>query len=329
MWAAYIDELGPPDAIRYGALPVPEPGPTDVLVRVHAVAVNPVDTMIRSGRYRTPLDFPFVIGRDLVGRVADVGSQVTGFAIGDPVWCNSLGHDGRQGAAAQYARVAADRLYPLAPGADPIELVAVAHPAATAYLALKVHAHLQPGETVLIAGAGGHVGRAATVLAVHAGAKVIATASADDLTDCRALGASVALDYHDPDLPRLIREAAPDGVDVHLDTSGHHDFVLAASLLARRGRVILMAGSGQRPAFPVRELYINDASVLGFAISNATTDDLAAAAAEINALVEEGLLAPRLIEDLPLSDAATAHARLETGQARGVRLILEPPNEEL
>ena len=102
MWAAFIDGLGPPDTIRYGALPVPEPGPTDVLVRVHAVAVNPVDTMIRSGRYRTLVDFPFVIGRDLVGRVAELGSQVTGFAIGDPVWCNSLGHDGRQGACLLY-----------------------------------------------------------------------------------------------------------------------------------------------------------------------------------------------------------------------------------
>lgn len=95
--AAYITGHGSPDAIRVGELPVPEPGPTDVIVRTEALAVNHVDTFVRSGSYRTHTPFPFVIGRDLVGTVAARGAGVAEFRAGDRVWCNSLGHDGSTG----------------------------------------------------------------------------------------------------------------------------------------------------------------------------------------------------------------------------------------
>lgn len=323
MYAAFIRECGPPDVIRFDTMPVPRPGPTDVLVRVEAVSVNHVDTFVRSGAYATARPFPFVVGRDLVGTVAVRGAGVVGFEVGDRVWCNSLGHAGRQGAAAQYAVVPSDRLYPLAPEADSVTTVAVAHPAATAYLALHTHGRLQAGETVLIAGAAGHVGRAAMTLA-H-GARIIATASAADLETCRALGADVALDYRDPDLADRLRDVAPEGVDVHLDTSGHHDLDLATGLLAPRGRIVLMAGLGARPELPVGALYTRDAQIVGFAISSATTVELAAAAARINQLVADGSLTPGVVEHLPLSATAHAHRRLESGAAQGVRLILHPP----
>lgn len=116
MRAAYVTELGAADVIRVGELPVPAGGPTDVLVRVEVVAVNPVDTMVRSGAYPTPTPFPFVIGRDLVGTVAEASPGAAGFAPGDRVWCNSLGHGGRQGSFAEYAVVPAERLYPLPAG---------------------------------------------------------------------------------------------------------------------------------------------------------------------------------------------------------------------
>lgn len=153
MLAAYITELGSADAIRVGRLPVPQPGPTDVLVHAQAVAVNAVDTFVRSGTYRTPTPFPFVLGRDLVGTVAAVGPGAAPFRVGQAVWCNSLGHGGRQGACAEYAVVPADRLYALPPGVDPVAAVAAVHPAATAYLGLFIHAHLRPGETVFVGGA--------------------------------------------------------------------------------------------------------------------------------------------------------------------------------
>jgi len=134
MHAAFIERLGPPEHIRYGELPAPRPGPTDVLVDVLATTVNPVDTFVRSGVFRTPMDFPFVISRDLVGVVAAAGPGAPGFAVGDLVWCNSLGHGGRQGAAADQVVVPVDRLYHLPDGVLPTDAVTVVHPAATAYL---------------------------------------------------------------------------------------------------------------------------------------------------------------------------------------------------
>lgn len=325
MWAAWIDELGPPDRIRYGELPTPTCGATDVLVRVEAVAVNPVGTFVRSGAYRTPISFPFVIGRDLVGTVASYGSDANRFVLGERVWCNSLGHAGRQGAAAQYAAAPADRLYRLPDGVDLVNAVAVAHPAATAYLALTVHAGLIGGETVYIAGGAGHVGGAAILLAARAGARVIASASAGDLDRCRSLGADIALDYRDPDLARLIRAAAPEGVHVHLDTSGHQDLETVVDLLAEHGRVVVMATLGAEATLPVRALYQRDGSVIGFVISNASVAELAAAAKRINQLLADGSLGPREVEELPLAKAAEAHRRLEAGEARGRRLVLQPP----
>ena len=324
MHAAFIDRLGPADSIRYGVLPVPVPEAEQVLVRVEAVSVNPVDTFVRSGAYDTPLPFPFVIGRDLAGQVAALGESVRDFAVGDRVWTDSLGHAGRQGAAAEYAVVETERLYPLLDGVDPVEMAATAHAAATAYLALHVHGDLRAGETALVAGAAGNVGRAAIQVAVDAGARVIATASAADLDSCLALGAVEAFDYRDPELARRLRHAAPAGVHVHLDTSGHHDLDLAIGLLASRGRLILMPGLGRRPELPVGALYTRDAQIRGFAISTAFVEELAEGAALINRLVSDGRLAPPAIEELPLSAAADAHARMESGDVHGVKLVLRP-----
>ncbi|MGW1199188.1 NADPH:quinone reductase [Streptomyces sp. NPDC002536] len=315
MRAAYTEELGPPEVIRYGELPVPQPGPTDVVVEVTATAVNHVDTFVRSGAWRTPVAFPFVVGRDLVGTVAEAGPGAPGFRPGDRVWCNSMGHDGRQGAAAESVVVPADRLYRLPDGVDPVEAAALAHPAATAYLALFTHGRLRAGETVLIAGAAGNVGSALVVMAAQAGARVVATARADDAEYCRSLGASEVIDYRDP------QASYPGGIDVYVDTSARNDLPSAVELLAKRGRVVVMAGLRTRPVLPVGPLYLKDCSVIGFAISQATTSELAEAAAAINRLMAAGLLRPRAVEVLPLSAAAEAHRRIEAGEVRG-KLVL-------
>ena len=147
MAAAYITELGPAESIRVGELPVPRPGPTDVLVAVDAVAVNPVDAFIRAGGYRTPTPFPVIIGRDLVGTV--VHAQDAGrLRDRERRPGNSLGHDGRQGSFARFAVVPTDRLYPLPAAVDPLDAVGVAHPAGTAYLAWFRHGELRPGDAV-------------------------------------------------------------------------------------------------------------------------------------------------------------------------------------
>ena len=162
MPAAYIEHTGPAEAIIAGELPVPQPGPRQVLVRVEAVAVNPVDTYIRAGSFATTLHFPVIIGRDLVGHVAALGPQVTGFAPDEAVWTNSLGYDDRQGSSSAYSVVDQDRLYPLPTGVDPIQAAAVIHLATTAYIGLvqrMVERHTVKGRVVLRVGVIGSAGQ--------------------------------------------------------------------------------------------------------------------------------------------------------------------------
>jgi NADPH:quinone reductase-like Zn-dependent oxidoreductase len=322
MRAAYLTELGPADAIQVGELPVPAPGPTDVLVAVEAVVVDPVDTLVRSGAFPTPTPFPFVIGRDLVGTVAAAGPGAAGFAAGERVWCNSLGHGGRQGSFAEYAVVPAERLYHLPAGVDPVAAVAVLHPAATAWLALFRHGGLRPGEVVYVGGAAGNVGTAATSLARAGGARVLAGARPEDAGWCRAAGADEVVDYRDPDLPGRLRALAPEGIGLYLDTSGRLDLAAAVDLLALRGRVVLIAGREQRLTLPAGALYTHDRRVVGMAISRAGVEELAEAAAVVNQRLAAGALPARVRDVWPLERAAEAHLAVERG-VRG-RIVLRP-----
>ncbi|HEX6501456.1 MAG TPA: NADPH:quinone reductase [Micromonosporaceae bacterium] len=324
MRAAYLTGLGSPEVIRVGDLPVPVPGPTDVLVRVEAVAVNPVDALIRAGRFRTPLPMPFVVGRDLVGTVERVGgdvdqsSEATRFTPGDPVWCNSLGHAGRQGATAEFAVVPVDRLYPLPPGVDPAAAVAVLHPAATAWLALVRHARLRPGERLLVQGAGGNVGRALVELGAQMGGYVCATAAPADHDAVRRLGARDVLDYRAADLD----DQAPGSFDVAVDCSGRNDLAALAGHLALGARVVLLADRGDPIRVVARDLYTRDVSVLGFAITNASVADLAGAARWINDRLAVGGLPPRALHPVPLEQTAQAHHCIEAGVVG--RLVILP-----
>lgn len=322
MRAAYLTELGGPGVIGVGELPVPEPRAAEVRIAVDAVTVNPVDTMIRAGAVRTDLPMPFVVGRDVVGRIDAVGTGVRRLSPGQPVWCNSLGHAGRQGPTAEYAVAPAYRVYPLPGGVDPASAVAVVHPAATAWLALVRHARLRPGEHVLVQGAAGNVGRALVELARLSGAQVTATASDADADELRALGAHTVVSYADPYLTHRLADLAPEGYQVCVDCSGRNDMGMAARLLAMRGRVVLLAARTDSVPLPARGLYVRDGSVLGFAITNASVTELAGAAQWINSRLWDGGLPPRSMERLPLEAAADAHRRVEAG-VRG-RLVLLP-----
>jgi NADPH:quinone reductase-like Zn-dependent oxidoreductase len=322
MRAAVIDRLGPAESIHMASIRVPQPSDDEVLVRVHVTTVNHVDTFVRSGSYRTPITFPFVVGRDLVGEVVEIGSGVTRFGRGDPVWCTSLGHGGRQGAGAELAVVPQDRLYAMPEGVDPIELVALAHPASTAWLALFEHGALNADSTVVVGGGAGNVGACAVALARAAGAVVVATASADSAEALRTSGAT-PLDYRSPTLQDDLQTTLPHGADVWLDTSGALDLAETVPLLAERGRVILIAGATRHDTLSFGDLYMHDRAVIGFAISNATVDELDRAARAVGDALASGVL-PRLpIDRLPLERAGEAHAALESGSVRGRRIVLE------
>jgi len=312
MKAAYIEKPGPPEAIRYGELPAPALGDHQILVKVAALSVNPVDTYIRSGAYPIALPQPFVIGRDMAGAVAAVGRAVVHFTPGQRVWCNNQGYNGRQGTFSEYVAVDEELLYPLPDGVDERETVAVVHSALTACIGLQREARIKPGEKLFINGGAGNVGAAAIQIARHLGARVIATASsAEKLRYCLELGAERAVNYKTEDVGDAIRSFAPEGIDVHWDTSGHPDFERSIPLMAHRGRILVMAGLAAHPSFPVGAFYPRDCSMLGFAITNATTLELRESAQVINRLLGEGKLHARIDRIMPLAEAAAAHRLLE------------------
>jgi len=324
MQAAYIRAKGGPECIEYGELPVPQPGPTDVLVRVEASEVNNVDLFVRSGAYPTHTPLPFVIGRDLVGSVVAAGLGVADFEAGDRVWCNSLGYDGRQGAFAEYAVVPAERLYPLPERADPHATVALLHGAATAWLGLVREADVRTGDTVFIEGGAGSVGSASVQMATALGARVVVTASSHDADWCRRCGAEAVVDYHLEDRYERIRRASPEGIDVWWDTSGHNNFTACLPLLNRHARVLVMAGlQHSQPVLPVGALYTREVTLHGFAMSNATAVDLARAAQTINRLLDRGQLQARIGATYSLAEAARAHEAMATGAVRG-RIVVTP-----
>lgn len=321
MKAAYIEQLGGAGAIKFGDLPVPYPHATDVVIQMEASEVNHVDTFVRSGAFSTALTFPFIIGRDIVGTIVAVGDAVEQFKVGDRVWANSLGHEGRQGTFAEYVIAPADRVYPLPDGVEPAEAAAILHAAGTAHIGLVREARLHPGETIVVGSASGAVGSAIVELASTMGAFVIAGASTDDEEWVAERGANVVLDKHDNFVKR-VEKLAPKGIDVWWDPNGGENFGRVIPLLAPRARMIVMAGMQAEPQVPIGQLYTRDASIHGFAISNASVSDLAQAAVTINYMLAMGRLKARIGATFRLSEASKAHRAIESGKIHGRILVL-------
>lgn len=321
MKAAFIEKPGPPENIIFGDLPEPAIDARQALVKVAAVAVDPIDTYIRGGSFPMNLKFPFIIGRDMVGSVEAVGDNVKRFSPGARVWCNNQGYRGRQGTFAEYLAIDEELLYSLPDAADEKASVAVVHSATTAAIGLEREAHLRAGESVFVNGGAGNVGSAVLQLAVNLGARVIVTAGSDeDLGYCRSLGAERAMNYKTEDISKGISEFAPKGIDVYWDTTTKPDFERAVPLLAQRGRIILMAGLNAHPSFPVGAFYTKDCSMRGFAITNATVDELKNCAAAINEWLGVRKLTARIDRVMPLAEAAQAHRLIEDSQRGLIKL---------
>ena len=189
MKAAYIERTGPPDTIRYGELPKPQPGDGQVLVKVDAADINPIDTYIRSGAVAMQLPLPFIVGCDLAGLVEAVGAGVTQFRPGDRVWGSNQGLLGRQGTSAEFAAVDEQWLYPTPQGITSEAVVALSLVGITAHLGLVRDARVQAGETVFVNGGSGGVGSTVVQMAKALGAKVITTAgSPEKLKRCSRAG---------------------------------------------------------------------------------------------------------------------------------------------
>ncbi len=331
MKAAYIERTGPPEVIIYGDLPEPKPQGSQVLVRVKAVSVNPVDTYIRAGMISAwELPKPFVVGCDLAGVVEEVGPEVRRLKPDDRVWGSNQGLLGRQGTFAEFAAVDECWLYPTPPNVSDRDAAAIALVGITAHLGLVDKAKLQPGETIFVYGGAGGVGSCVVQMAKALGARVITTAGSEEKENLsRQLGADVVINYKRDDVDEVLRQVAPHGVNVWWETLREQNLERAVAHLAPRGRLILMAGREARPVFPVGPFYVRDCSAFGFAMFNSPPETQQQCAEDINRWMAEGKLRALIGRVMPLAETAAAHRLQEenTLQMAGTlsgKIVLEP-----
>lgn len=322
MKAAYIKATGSSKNIIIGDLPEPEIENNGVLVKVTAVSVNHVDTFVRAGSYKTALNFPFVIGRDAVGEVVKVGANVDRFAVGNQVWTNSMGYDGRQGTTSRYVVVPAERLFHIPAGVDPIKLVASVHSSATAAILINHVFQAKSAETILIEGAAGHVGTKLVQLAHTMGLKVVTTSSEQDFDKMDRFGSDLALDYR-KSLSKQLEKNDVAGVDYVVDTSGKVALQENINVLNERGTVgLITAPEDNKFTFNVRKFYTTDKAIRGFVLSHATVDQFTDAAKLLNQRMVDGFLLDDDIIEKSVDDAAWAHKALEKNEVRQ-RLVLK------
>jgi NADPH2:quinone reductase len=309
MRAAFYETTGGPDVIRIGDLPRPIPQQGQVLVRVGAATLNPIDTYIRSGAVNMALPKPFIPGCDLAGTVEMVGAGVRRIKPGDRVWGSNQGLLGRQGTFAEYACVQEEWLYPTPTGVPDTEAAAAALVGITAHLGLFRCARLQPGETVFVNGGTGGVGSMVVQMAKAVAAKVITTVgSAEKATLCRSWGTDLVLNYRTDDIPAAVRQFTnQQGVSVWYETQREPDLLRTVDLMARRGRIVLMAGRQAQPVFPVGPFYTKDLSLLGFAMFNATPEEQRLCAEDINRWLADKKLRVPIGRTFRLAEAAAAH----------------------
>lgn len=316
MQAAFFTQVGDANQIKVGLLPVPEIGPSDVLVRIREAAVDRVDAYVRAGAFKTPLQPQQIIGRDAWGTVAAVGAEVKAFQVGDRVWTNSMGYGGRQGITAQFAAIPETRLFAM-PNVDPSSWLALVHPSATAAIIVTQLLKLQSGQTLLVEGGAGHVGRMLIQCAKICGLHVIATANPRDFATLNALGAEV-IDYAPGWEAKL---AQP--VDAIIDTSGRVPLQLNLDQLAVGGQIILIAATKEpKVSFDLPRFYMNEQRLRGFVISRV---NLASLTQANQWLIQHAAdFAPLTVERLPLSDAAKAHAMVMDPRVK-TRLLITLP----
>ncbi|MBX3414323.1 MAG: NADPH:quinone reductase [Pirellulales bacterium] len=308
MKAAYITDTGPPENIQYGEVPTPEPKEGQVLVRVEAVAVNPIDTYLRAGMVKMNLPLPYVVGCDLAGIVEQAGPGASRFKQGARVWGSNQGLLGRQGTFAQFAAVDEQLLNPLPDGIDPQQAAALALVGITGWLGLVPRAKLQPGETLFVNGGSGGVGSTVVQMAKALGARVLTTAGTPEkVAKCLEFGADRAVNYKTDDVDAALKAFAPGGVNVWWETLREPDFERTVGHLAPAGRMILMAGRDAKPAFPVGPFYVKGCSLYGFAMFNEPAAMQRAAGNQINIWMKEGRLKSCIDRVLPLAEAAQAH----------------------
>jgi NADPH2:quinone reductase len=319
MKAIRIHEFGGPEVLKLEDVPDRTPAAGQVVVRVHAIGVNPVDTYIRSGMYPVRPSLPYTPGTDAAGVVESIGEGVTRVAAGDSVYVAGT----ISGAYAQQALCDQTQVHRLPTQLTFEQGAAVGVPYATAYRALFHRAQARPGEVVLVHGATGGVGTAAVQLARAAGMTVLATGGTEKgRRSVAEQGAHHVLDHHAPDyLDKLIALTDGNGVNVILEMLANVNLAKDLGVLAKLGRVVVIGSRGPIEINP-RDAMGRDASILGMTLMNVNDQDRASIHAALVAGLENGTLKPVVGKEMPLADASRAHeAVLEAGALGKIVLI--------
>ena len=313
MKAVRIHRYGGPEVLVYEDTPTPEPGPAQILVKVAAATVNPVDVAVRENRFPTPKQPPKTLGSDGAGTVEDVGAEITTVRTGDRVSFSGLGV-GSEGSYADYALIAEAQAVPIPDGLSFPEAAALGMAFPAAYYGLVTRGALKQGETVLIQGAAGGVGSASVQLAKALGARVLATASGPGAAELvLSLGAEAVIDFRAEDVAARVLELTDGrGVDLVHELVLSVNLPLDVKLVATGGRIV---GTGQGPGpeatVPIGEALGKDVSVLFMNLNNAKRAGIAAISAEVAAMAAAGTVRPVIGRELPLAEARRAHELLE------------------
>lgn len=314
MKAIRVHQFGEPSVMQLEEMAPPQAGPGQVVVRIHAAGINPVDTYIRSGSYAHSPALPYTPGLDGAGIVEAVGDGVSQFQPGDRVY----GGWPLTGTYAEMTLYAADQLYSLPPQISFKQGACVFIPYSTAYRALFQKGQAQAGDTLLIHGATGSVGLAATQLAVAAGLQVLGTGGTP--AGCRlveAQGAYPVFNHHDPDYPQQILDLTEGrGVDVILEMLANVNLDKDLQLIAPGGRTVVIGNRGTVEINP-RALMGKEAILTGLTLFNTPPQVLHRIQAGLQAGLRNGTLSPIIHRELPLEAAALAHQSILQPGAQG------------
>jgi NADPH:quinone reductase len=319
MKAIRVSEYGSPSVLRIEEVPTPEPGANQVLVRNHAVGVNPVETYLRSNTDNRGPKLPYTPGSDAAGVIQAVGPGVAAVKVGDRVYFGGS----VSGAYAELSLCDVTQVYPLPKNVSFAQGAAVNAPYATAYHALFNRGHGEAGETVLVHGASGGVGIAAVQLARARGLTVIGTAGTDR---GRRLvleqGAHHVLDHTAASyLDELLRLTGGRGVNVVLEMLANVNLQKDLGVIAMRGRIVVIGNRGM-VEINARLAMNKDAAILGMALFNVTPAQLVGIHAALGEGLGNGTLRPIVGQELPLAQAARSHeAVMEAGHYGKVVLV--------
>ena len=320
MKAIRVHAFGGPEQLRLEDVPEPKPGPEQVVVKIHAAGVNPVETYIRTGTHAVKPELPYTPGGDGAGEIVAVGEELAGPLAGDRVYvAGSV-----SGTYAERTVADVDDMYSLPDDITFAQGAAVGIPYATAYRALHQRACAGPGETVLVHGASGAVGIASVQLAAAHGNVVIGTAGTERGKELvAAQGADHVLDHNASGyLDELMDLTGDRGVDVILEMLSDVNLDRDLAVLATGGRVVVIGCRGTVEINP-RQAMLRDAAILGMILFNASPEERDRIHAALAAGLRNGTLRPVVREEMPLAQAAAAHEKVLAPGAYG-KIVLVP-----